>query len=179
MSSSDAPAAVPQRSAQQAEQQSVIDELVCFALYNASHAITQTYRTVLAPWGLTYPQYLVFVALWNDGPLSLSDLGQRLELDSGTLSPLTRRMEVSYLARTRASGDARIVTIGLTEHGDRMRDELAAVPACVAGAMNLDHASATALRSMLKQLAVDARAADVNPLGATTPTTTGAPVAGR
>jgi DNA-binding MarR family transcriptional regulator len=161
-----------------AQPQSVLDELVCFALYNASHAITQAYRSVLAPWGLTYPQYLVFVVLWNEGALSLRDLGSRLELDSGTLSPLTRRMEeAGYLERLRASDDARVVTIGLTEQGERMREELSAVPACVAGAMKLDLATATQLRGMLQQLADDTRSFDPASFEATQ--TTGAPDAGR
>ncbi|SMG16778.1 transcriptional regulator, MarR family [Agreia pratensis] len=156
-----------------AQQPFVVDELVCFALYNASHAITQTYRSVLAPWGLTYPQYLVFVVLWNEGAMSLRDLGSRLELDSGTLSPLTKRMEeAGYLERARASDDARVVTIGLTDKGERMREELAAVPACVAGAMKLDLATATQLRGVLKQLADDTRSFD-------TTQTTGAPDVGR
>jgi DNA-binding MarR family transcriptional regulator len=151
MTRSTIPAAAPQHS--------VIDELVCFALYNASHALTQAYRFVLAPWGLTYPQYLVFVVLWNEGAMPLGELARRLELDSGTLSPLTRRMEeAGYLERRRASGDARVVTIALTAEGDRMREELAAVPACVADAMKLDHATAAQLRGMLQQLADDTRA---------------------
>jgi DNA-binding MarR family transcriptional regulator len=161
-----------------AQPQSVLDELVCFALYNASHAITQAYRSVLAPWGLTYPQYLVFVVLWNEGALSLRDLGSRLELDSGTLSPLTRRMEeAGYLERLRASDDARVVTIGLTEKGERMREELSGVPACVAGAMKLDLATATQLRGMLQQLADDTRSFD--PASSEATQTTGAPDAGR
>ena len=170
MTTSTAPAAAPQHS--------VIDELVCFALYNASHAITQTYRSVLAPWGLTYPQYLVFVVLWNEGAMPLGDLGRRLELDSGTLSPLTRRMEqAGYLERLRASDDARVVTIALTAEGERMREELAAVPACVAGAMKLDQSTAVQLRGMLHQLADDTRGFDAAASGLTE--TTGAPDAGR
>jgi DNA-binding MarR family transcriptional regulator len=161
-----------------APQPFVIDELVCFALYNASHAITQTYRSVLAPWGLTYPQYLVFVVLWNEGAMSLRDLGARLELDSGTLSPLTKRMEeAGYLERSRASDDARVVTIGLTDKGERMREELAAVPACVSGAMKLDRSTAAQLRGMLHQLADDTRSFDAASSGPTQ--TTGAPDAGR
>jgi DNA-binding MarR family transcriptional regulator len=163
----------PSTTSAAAPQQSVIDELVCFALYNASHAITQTYRSLLAPWGLTYPQYLVFVVLWNEGAMPLGELGRRLQLDSGTLSPLTRRMEeAGYLERRRASGDARVVTIALTVEGDRMREELAAVPACVAGAMKLDQATAEQLRSMLNQLADDTRSFAAEE-------TTGAPHAGR
>jgi DNA-binding MarR family transcriptional regulator len=170
MTTSTAPAAAPQHS--------VIDELVCFALYNASHAITQAYRSVLAPWGLTYPQYLVFVVLWNEGAMPLGELGRRLDLDSGTLSPLTRRMEqAGYLERRRASDDARVVTIALTSEGERMRDELAAVPACVAGAMNLDQSTAAQLRGMLHQLNDDTRAFDAASFGTTE--TTGAPDAGR
>ncbi|WP_374947209.1 MarR family winged helix-turn-helix transcriptional regulator [Agreia sp.] len=150
-----------------APQQSVLDDLVCFALYDATHAITQIYRSALAPWGLTYPQYLVFVVLWNEGPLPLGDLGRRLELDSGTLSPLTKRMEqAGFIERRRASDDARVVTIALTAQGERMREELEAVPACVAGAMKLDLGTATRLRQMLHQLADDTRASDPTALAA-------------
>ncbi|OZB81158.1 MAG: MarR family transcriptional regulator, partial [Microbacterium sp. 14-71-5] len=84
--------------------------MVCFALYAATRATTQAYRALLEPWGLTYPQYLVLVTLWLDGEQTVSSLGDRLQLDSGTLSPLLRRMESSDLiVRERRSSDERVV----------------------------------------------------------------------
>ncbi|KJL36475.1 MarR family winged helix-turn-helix transcriptional regulator [Microbacterium azadirachtae] len=109
------------------------DEMVCFALYAATRATTQAYRALLEPWGLTYPQYLVLVTLWLDGDQTVSSLGDRLQLDSGTLSPLLRRMESSDLiVRERRSSDERVVSIGLTPHSRRLREELREIPRQIA-----------------------------------------------
>ena len=109
------------------------DEMVCFALYAASRATTQAYRALLAPWGLTYPQYLVLVTLWLDGEQTVSSLGERLQLDSGTLSPLLRRMEQNDLiVRERRSPDERVVSIAVTERGRRLRTELRDIPRQIA-----------------------------------------------
>jgi len=120
------------------------DEMACFALYAATRATTQAYRALLEPWGLTYPQYLVLVTLWLDGEQTVSSLGDRLQLDSGTLSPLLRRMESSDLiVRERRSSDERVVSIGLTPHGRRLREELREIPRQIAEGFALpDHASA-------------------------------------
>ncbi|MGV2904091.1 MarR family winged helix-turn-helix transcriptional regulator, partial [Microbacterium sp. AGC62] len=94
------------------------DEMVCFSLYSASRATTQAYRTLLAPWGLTYPQYLVLAALWLEGEQTISSLGAVMRLDSGTLSPLVRRLEQAGLVtRVRGEADERVVTVQLTERG--------------------------------------------------------------
>lgn len=109
------------------------DEMVCFALYAATRSTTQAYRALLAPWGLTYPQYLVLVTLWLDGEQTVSSLGDRLQLDSGTLSPLLRRMEQGGLiVRERRSPDERVVSIAVTERGSRLRDELRDIPRRIA-----------------------------------------------
>ncbi|MFZ7087471.1 MarR family winged helix-turn-helix transcriptional regulator [Curtobacterium sp. RRHDQ10] len=115
-----------------------VDEMVCFSLYAASRATTQAYRALLAPWGLTYPQYLVLVLLWSDGPLTVGTLGDRLDLDSGTLSPLLKRMaDAGVVVRTRSRDDERVVTVDLTDRGRALREDLAHVPACIAGGTQL------------------------------------------
>jgi len=116
----------------------VTDEMVCFALYASTRATTQAYRAMLEPWGLTYPQYLVLVTLWVEGPQTVRSLGERMQLDSGTLSPLLRRMEDEGLvARARREDDARVVDVAPTERGLALRAELAHVPAAIATAMGI------------------------------------------
>lgn len=106
----------------------VTDEMVCFSLYSAARATTQAYRALLAPWGLTYPQYLVLVILWMEGEQTIGSLGDAMQLDSGTLSPLVRRLEqAGYVSRTRSSDDERIVTVVLTDAGSALRSEVAPV----------------------------------------------------
>ncbi|WP_238702496.1 MarR family winged helix-turn-helix transcriptional regulator [Microbacterium caowuchunii] len=134
-------------------EQDVLDQMVCFSLYTASRATTQAYRRLLAPWGLTYPQYLVLVQLWTRGAQSVRDLGTALSLDSGTLSPLLTRLERSgIITRTRDEADGRVVTVRLTEHGDRLRDEMADVPAQLFACMSLSMDSARALLDSLHTL---------------------------
>ncbi|MET3451029.1 MarR family transcriptional regulator [Curtobacterium sp. 1544] len=122
----------------------VTDEMVCFSLYAASRATTQAYRTLLEPWGITYPQYLVLVTLWIEGDQTVSTLGDHLQLDSGTLSPLLRRMEQGDLVRReRRSTDERVVTITLGDRGRSVRGELAHIPSTIAAGMGLpdEHAA--------------------------------------
>lgn len=102
----------------------VLDEQICFALYSASRAITARYRDLLDPLGLTYPQYLVLSVLWHVEPVTVTYLGERLHLDSGTLSPLLRRMEAAgLLTRKRPPNDERSVQVSLTEAGSALRHE--------------------------------------------------------
>ncbi len=111
----------------------VTDEMVCFSLYSAARATTQAYRTLLAPWGLTYPQYLVLAILWHEGEQTIGSLGDAMQLDSGTLSPLVRRLEQAELVtRSRSITDERVVTVQLTERGEGLRAELAPVALDVA-----------------------------------------------
>ena len=121
----------------------VTDEMVCFSLYAATRATTQAYRTLLEPWGLTYPQYLVLVTLWVEGDQTVSGLGDHLQLDSGTLSPLLKRMEQADLVRReRRSTDERVVTVTTGDRGRALRAELAHVPARIAAGTGLPDAAA-------------------------------------
>lgn len=110
----------------------LLDNQLCFALYSASLAMTKLYKPLLDPLGLTYPQYLVLLCLWeSDGP-TVSELGARLQLDSGTLTPLLKRMEAAgWLVRERSAEDERRVHVHLTPAGRALKARAAAVPGCV------------------------------------------------
>lgn len=117
-----------------------LDQRLCLALYTASRAMTARYRPSLAGLGLTYPQYLVMVLLWEQGPSSVSAIGQALSLDSSTLSPLLKRLQsMELVTRTRAVTDERLMIIGLTERGAAMEAEAAhvAVDLCAATGLPL------------------------------------------
>ena len=133
---------------------SVTDEMVCFSLYAASRATTNAYRNLLKPWNLTYPQYLVLATLWIEGDQTVSSLGEHLQLDSGTLSPLLRRMEhAGLVTRDRLDPDERIVTVTVTQRGSLLRSELAHIPPTIAAGTGLpDHQAATALIHTLHRL---------------------------
>ncbi|WP_150952928.1 MarR family winged helix-turn-helix transcriptional regulator [Microbacterium testaceum] len=131
-----------------------VDHLVCFALYAANRTTTQAYRVLLEPWNLTYPQYIALVTLWNDGEQTVGSLGEALQLDSGTLSPMLARMEnAGYLTRSRRLDDERVVEVALTPRGLALRAELAHVPRCIAAGSGLTDAdSARELIDALHQL---------------------------
>ena len=106
------------------------DDLLCFALYSTSHAMMRLYRPLLAPLGLTYPQYLVLVALWDRDGRSVGDLGEQVALESNTLTPLLKRMETAGLInRRRGAKDERVVTVHLTDAGRALKDKAAEVTA--------------------------------------------------
>jgi DNA-binding MarR family transcriptional regulator len=110
----------------------LLDNQLCFALYSASLAMTKLYKPLLASLDLTYPQYLVMLVLWEQDGQSVSDLGQRLSLDSGTLTPLLKRLEQSgLLTRQRAAQDERRVELHLTAQGQHLKTRAAKVPGCV------------------------------------------------
>lgn len=99
-----------------------LEQQLCFAVYSAAHAFTRFYRPLLGRLGLTYPQYLVLLVLWEDDGLSVSAIGERLLLDSGTLTPLLKRMEtMGLLARRRAEADERQLVVTLTEKGRALK----------------------------------------------------------
>lgn len=131
---------------------------VCFALYSASRALTGLYRPLLERLGLTYPQYLVLLVLWERGDadpperqVSVKRLGEALNLDSGTLSPLLKRLEAAGLVtRARDRADERSVVIGLTERGERMRAEAEGIPRAIAAATGLAPAQLRTLRDTLR-----------------------------
>ncbi|MEO8057497.1 MAG: MarR family transcriptional regulator [Burkholderiales bacterium] len=114
-----------------------LDHQLCFALYSSSLVMTKLYKPVLSALGLTYPQYLVLLVLWETDSVSVSDLGTRLFLDSGTLTPLLKRMEsAGWLTRLRALDDERRVIVSLTASGRALRRKAQHVPnevACAAG----------------------------------------------
>jgi MarR family transcriptional regulator, organic hydroperoxide resistance regulator len=112
-----------------------LDRQLCFALYAASLAMTKRYRDLLQPLGLTYPQYLVMLVLWEGDGLTVSQVGERLALDSGTLTPLLKRLEASeFLQRLRDAGDERRVRLQLTARGRQLRDQAQTVPSQMAAA---------------------------------------------
>ncbi|MEZ3501381.1 MarR family winged helix-turn-helix transcriptional regulator [Pantoea sp. KPR_PJ] len=115
-----------------------VDQFLCFALYSASLAMTKLYQSRLKPLGLTYPQYLVLLALWETDNVTVSELGARVHLDSGTLSQLLKRLEQSGLiSRRRDVGkDERRVLITLTEQGRKLKVEAAGVPADMISVMD-------------------------------------------
>ena len=105
-------------------------DMLCFAVYSAAHAFSRAYRPLLAPHGLTYPQYLVMTLLWSADGLSVGEIGAPLLLDSGTLTPLLRRLEAADLVqRKRDTRDERQVRVRLTPKGHALRERLADVPA--------------------------------------------------
>lgn len=106
-----------------------LEEQLCFALYSASRAVTRAYAPLLSPLGLTYPQYIVMLVLWEKDDLSVSELGERLALDSGTLTPLLKRLEEGGLVqRRRDEEDERIVRLRLTPAGKKLQERARAVP---------------------------------------------------
>lgn len=106
-----------------------LDNQFCFALYSTSLALTKTYKTLLDKLGLTYPQYLVMLVLWEQDGLGVKDIGTRLFLDSGTLTPLLKRLEaVGLIQRRRSKEDERQVHIYLTQEGQALREKAEQVP---------------------------------------------------
>ncbi|MFJ3057639.1 MarR family winged helix-turn-helix transcriptional regulator [Herbaspirillum sp. NPDC087042] len=107
----------------------LLDNQLCFAMYSASLAMTKAYKKILAPLEITYPQYLVMMVLWEQDQVIVSELGARLFLDSGTLTPLLKRMEaMGLLRRARDAGDERRVVVSLTDAGRALREKARAVP---------------------------------------------------
>lgn len=130
-----------------------LDEQLCFAVYAASRALSGCYRAVLSVLGLTYPQYLVLLVLWEADPASVGELGERLQLDTGTLSPLLQRLERGgLLTRSRSRVDERQVEVALTPAGRALREQAAAVPSQIAAATGLEPAELAGLRDSLHAL---------------------------
>ena len=131
----------------------LLDNQLCFALYSASLAMTKLYKPMLDSLGLTYPQYLVMLVLWEgDGP-SVSSLGERLNLDSGTLTPLLKRMETAgWLVRQRSSEDERRVHVWLSPTGQQLQAQAAFIPGCVVSQSGLPLSELVALNQQIKTL---------------------------
>lgn len=130
-----------------------LDRQVCFPLYAASNMLTRLYRPVLAEMGLTYPQYLVMLVLWEEGPRSVGALGERLHLDSGTLTPLLKRMEAAgFVHRTRDVADERRVVISLTDTGTGLRAQAQHIPERLATGLGLSPEDVDEIRGMVQGL---------------------------
>ena len=134
-----------------------LDNQICFAVYSTAHAFNRVYKPLLDRLGLTYPQYLVMLVLWERDDVPLKDIGERLFLDSGTLTPLLKRMETADLIkRTRSTADERQVLIALTSKGQGLKEKARAVPegilastACSLGELSAIKNEIVALRDRL------------------------------
>lgn len=130
-----------------------IAEMICFSLYSATHAMQHAYKPLLEALGLTYPQYLALVALWGEDGQTVGQLGQALQLESNTLTPLLKRMETQGLvARARDSRDERQVRVSLTQAGRAMQARAAAIPGCILEKSGMSLAALTALRDQVTAL---------------------------
>ncbi|MEV6172902.1 MarR family transcriptional regulator [Streptomyces sp. NPDC051954] len=130
-----------------------LDQQICFSLNAASRAFGGLYRVVLKDLGLTYPQYLVLLVLWEHGELPVKKLGEHLRLDSGTLSPLLKRLETAGLVhRERSARDERSVEVRLTEEGTALRERALEVPRRIAAATGFDIDEVRELRERLDRL---------------------------
>ncbi|HEX2075554.1 MAG TPA: MarR family transcriptional regulator [Geodermatophilus sp.] len=130
-----------------------LERQVCFALSVAARNVVAVYRPVLEPLGLTHPQYLVMLALWQHGPLSVKRLSGLLQLDPGTLSPLVKRLEAAGLVRRdRDPRDERNLAIALTEKGRALRAEAEKIPAGIVERLGMDLSELTALHEALTRV---------------------------
>lgn len=136
-----------------AEEALRLDTQLCFALYSTSHALMHAYRPLLKPLGLTYPQYLVMLVLWEGDGLSVGDICNRLMLDTGTLTPLLKRLEsAGHVARRRSEKDERTVLISLTPQGRDLKAAAAGVPGELFQSCKTSFGDLTRLKNELEQL---------------------------
>jgi DNA-binding MarR family transcriptional regulator len=134
-----------------------LDNQICFAIYSTAHAFNRVYKPLLDRLGLTYPQYLVMLVLWERDDVAVKDIGERLFLDSGTLTPLLKRLEAADLIkRTRSTEDERQVLIALTQQGQALREKARSMPqsilaasACSIGELSAMKNEIVALRDRL------------------------------
>jgi DNA-binding MarR family transcriptional regulator len=125
-----------------------LDNQICFAVYSTAHAFNRVYKPLLDRLGLTYPQYLVMLVLWERDDVPVKHIGERLFLDSGTLTPLLKRLEAAHLIRrTRSSKDERQVLIALTPQGEGLREKARAVPQSILAAAACSIAELSAVRN--------------------------------
>jgi MarR family transcriptional regulator, organic hydroperoxide resistance regulator len=140
------------------EPSATLHDQLCFALYAASRAVTNYYRPLLDELGITYPQYLVLLVLWERGEITVKDLGAQLQLDSGTLSPLLKRLEgAGLLHRTRRADDERSVSVSLTERGEALRGKANCLPQAIQAAMGLDDTELKQVRQAVQAIAATIR----------------------
>ena len=136
-------------------EQLLLDNQLCFPLYAAARKVVNEYNPLLKPYGLTYTQYIVFLALWEqeNGKAKVGDLGRRLYLDCGTLTPLLKKMEESgWLTRCRCKVDERVVYVALTDKGRTLREEVKDIPMKVGSCISLPQEEAFELYRLLYKL---------------------------
>jgi len=130
-----------------------LEDQLCFGLYAASRAVTSLYRVILEDLDLTYPQYLVMLALWERDHRLVKELGAELNLDSGTLAPLLKRLQTAGLVvRNRQADDERSVRVSLSEAGRALREKAQGIPDVIGTAMSLDDAGVARMRGELDRL---------------------------
>jgi len=130
-----------------------LDNQLCFPLYAASHKLTKAYKPYLDPLGLTYTQYITMMVLWEEHSVSVKDLGERLFLDSGTLTPLLKRLEAKGLvSRERLKSDERVVMITLTKDGEALEESACDIPAAIGQCVPLSAEEATELYNLLYKI---------------------------
>lgn len=131
----------------------LLDNQICFLVYRLNRSIGSRYRPFLDGLGLTYPQYLVMLALWEHTALAVGDLCRLLDLDTGTVSPLVKRMEgLSLVQRKRETGDERSVTVSLTEKGTALEERALSVPGSIAACLLADQNEYDSLKATLQGL---------------------------
>ena len=137
-----------------------LENQVCFALAVAARTVISVYRPLLEPMNLTHPQYLVMLALWQDAPLSVTELSRRLELDPGTLSPLLKRLEAAgYLTRERDPGDERSLAVRLTPSGVALRAQAEQIPPAIVERLDMELPELRDLHGALTEVIAAARRA--------------------
>lgn len=145
-----------------------LDNQLCFALYSATHALTRAYRNALESTGITYTQYLVMLALWENNKLTVKSIAERLDLDSASLTPILKRLEVAgFLSRQRNKADERVVEISLTDKGHALQEEVANIQkrvACQTGLPvdefeQLKHSLHKLVETMAASAAIDIKSA--------------------
>jgi len=131
----------------------LLDELLCFAIYSTSLAMSKVYRPLLSKLGITYPQYLVLVVLWDQDEVTVSQIGNQLFLDSATLTPLLKRMEeAGWVQRVRSARDERQVIVSLTQAGKELRNEAQSIMSSILCATQCSQEEALALKDQLVAL---------------------------
>lgn len=126
-----------------------LDKQLCFSVYVLHREIMQQYRPILEAIDLTYPQYITMMALWENGELTVNQLGEKLNLDTGTVTPLLKRLEgKKLLTRTRSKVDERVVLIALTQEGEILKEKASLVPMQILKALNLDLEDLQQLKAM-------------------------------
>lgn len=131
----------------------LLENQLCFPLYACAREVIKHYRPHLDALGLTYTQYIVLLVIWEQGTVSVRDLGRKLHLDSGTLTPVLKTLEkAGLITRRRCEADERVLMVTVTDAGLSLRDRVVDIPAAIHGSMGLDAAEAAQLKSLLGKI---------------------------